>query len=540
MNLQEVLAAGADSTGLDALGVPSAAAEFAAVLQLLVPHVRGPDTAAVACGRPPGLPDRRKPAAPDEPAGSPVLTEGGAPAAGAEASVHGHPQVVSAPAHGQPVWRVTWEMGPEEHGDGDAPDGGGGAVRGMEEPVTRRQPRQQELVTGLVAAPGAAPALPAQRQAGEHPAEDTAAAAVREAFADAAGLPAPPPPRLDHHGPEEHSHEAALPRGGDTAVDASPEAPPVHAAASPQRADSSGDAPPQPVAPHRGEAAKVEKVPSTPSGPARPTASPGLPRRAAASVRPPQREGLPPEAQTAGRQPDPDRVEVRAFEPKPAPAPAWDGAQLPGLEGEARSHLPEEGTGPEVVEVAAGPWRPEGSSGHDAADSGAGAGDGSSREAADRPEVRERQTARGPAVHASALTGHGHSRESRTSRVEPAPEVRAWQERPEPHSAPHRLQVEVPDARGDPVRVDVRARSEAVWVRVEGGPEVGQAVREGQLPLQHALGQHGLSLAGLEVDTLPRSRRRPEDLPPPVGQRTSPPRRPSAVRVVEGSVDYVV
>lgn len=540
MNLQEVLTAGAGSTGLDALGIPWAAAEFAAVLQLLVPHVRGPDLAAVGGGGPPGSPHRREPAAPDEPAGAPVLTEGGAPAAAAEAFVHGHPQAVSAPVHGHPVWGVAWGMGSEEHGDGDAPDGGRGAVRGMEEPATHRQPRQQELLTRLVAASGAAPAPPVELQAGEHPADGTAPAAVREAPADAAGLPAPPLPRLDHHAAEELSHGAALPRGDDAAVDASPDAASVHAAASPRQADSSEDPPPQPVAPHRGEAVRVEKIPQTPSGPARPMASSKLPQRATAAVSPTQPEGLPPEAHTAGPQPDPARVEVRAFESKPAPAPALDGAQLPGLQGEVRSHVPEEGTGPGMVEVAAVSPRPEASVGRDAADSGGGVGDGSSREAADRPGVRERQPARGPEVHASPLTGHGHSRESRTSSVEPAPEVRAWPERPEPHSAPHRLQVEVPDARGDPVRVDVRARSEAVWVRVEGGPEVAQAVREGQLPLQHALGQHGLSLAGLEVDTLPRSRRGPEDLPPPVGQRTSPPRRPSAVRVVEGSVDYVV
>jgi hypothetical protein len=99
--------------------------------------------------------------------------------------------------------------------------------------------------------------------------------------------------------------------------------------------------------------------------------------------------------------------------------------------------------------------------------------------------------------------------------------------------------VEVPDVRGEPVHVEVRARSEMVWVRVEGGPEVAQVLRGHAEGLQRALIHHGLALVGLEVDTAGSRRYKPSEAPPP-----APPPRPvrrwEAVRVVEGAVDYVV
>jgi len=136
-----------------------------------------------------------------------------------------------------------------------------------------------------------------------------------------------------------------------------------------------------------------------------------------------------------------------------------------------------------------------------------------------------------PDHHANAHARPGKPVDAAERAVPPGP--------PEPYVPPQRLRVEVPDVRGDPVQVEVRARSEMVWVRVEGGPEVAQVLRGHAEGLQRALIHHGLSLVGLEVDTAGSRRYKPSEAPPP-----APPPRPvrrwEAVRVVEGAVDYVV
>ena len=133
---------------------------------------------------------------------------------------------------------------------------------------------------------------------------------------------------------------------------------------------------------------------------------------------------------------------------------------------------------------------------------------------------------------------HGSAHPSPGEPAEPAGRV-ATPESPGPYALPQRLRVEVPDVRGDPVHVEVRARSERVWVRVEGGPEVVQVLRGHAEGLQQALGDHGLSLMGLEVDTAGGRRQEP-DAPDPLTPPPRPPRRWEAVRPAEGAVDYVV
>ena len=133
---------------------------------------------------------------------------------------------------------------------------------------------------------------------------------------------------------------------------------------------------------------------------------------------------------------------------------------------------------------------------------------------------------------------HGTARPSSGDPAEPAGRV-ATPGSTGPYAPPQRLRVEVPDVRGDPVHVEVRARSERVWVRVEGGPEVAQVVRGHAEGLQQALGSHGLSLMGLEVDTAGGRRQEP-DAPHPATPPPRPPRRWEAVRPPEGAVDYVV
>ncbi|MCS7235346.1 MAG: hypothetical protein RMM30_05150 [Armatimonadota bacterium] len=125
---------------------------------------------------------------------------------------------------------------------------------------------------------------------------------------------------------------------------------------------------------------------------------------------------------------------------------------------------------------------------------------------------------------------------------EPAPAPQLPRERTEAPRASYRLQVELQDARGEPVRVEVRARSDTVWARVEGSPQVAQAVRGEAQALYQALQGQGLSLVGLEVDTLPRGRTGAFDEPrayAPSG-RAKAHRHVEEIRAAPGSVDYVV
>ncbi|GBD29057.1 hypothetical protein HRbin32_00141 [bacterium HR32] len=106
---------------------------------------------------------------------------------------------------------------------------------------------------------------------------------------------------------------------------------------------------------------------------------------------------------------------------------------------------------------------------------------------------------------------------------------------------PSRLRVEVQDAHGEVVHVDVRARSDTVWARVEAGPEVAQLVRTQAAALHRALGEQGLTLVGLDVGTLPQgsggAQPQPEQAP---AWRPRATRRVAAPARTGGAVDYVV
>ncbi|MCS7172054.1 MAG: hypothetical protein N0A24_01350 [Armatimonadetes bacterium] len=117
-------------------------------------------------------------------------------------------------------------------------------------------------------------------------------------------------------------------------------------------------------------------------------------------------------------------------------------------------------------------------------------------------------------------------------------------ERPEYAPLPNRLRLEFSDRWGEPVRVEVRGRSDAVWARVEGGPEVARAVRVHESALHQALSERGVALVGLEVGVLAREDGRPPGVPePPEGWRIRPARTPRPGRPgrgMAGAVDYVV
>lgn len=114
-------------------------------------------------------------------------------------------------------------------------------------------------------------------------------------------------------------------------------------------------------------------------------------------------------------------------------------------------------------------------------------------------------------------------------------------DRPEQSLGPSRLRVEVQDTWGGVVRLDVRARSDAVWARVEGGPEVVHLLRAQADALHRALGEYGLTLAGLDVGSLPHWSGGTEPQP-----QFAPPGRPRAIRRPATpppggrAVDYVV
>lgn len=163
------------------------------------------------------------------------------------------------------------------------------------------------------------------------------------------------------------------------------------------------------------------------------------------------------------------------------------------------------------------------------------------------PELEKPHGRRRPASEAGPQVGQvGSGSASRPwaeadPAEQPAPAPQLPRER-EAAPAPSRLRVELQDAGGEPVRVEVRARSDTVWARVEGSPQVAHAVRAEAQTLHQALQGQGLSLAGLEVDTLPRGRSGAFDEPPAPGPsgRAKPHRRVEEVRVAPGSVDYVV
>ncbi len=147
--------------------------------------------------------------------------------------------------------------------------------------------------------------------------------------------------------------------------------------------------------------------------------------------------------------------------------------------------------------------------------------------------------------HEAVPTALPSGREPRGERVD----VRGATEAvplPEEHSdytpLPHRLRLEIPDRRGEMVRMEVRGRAEGVWARVEGGQEVAQVVRTHESSLHQALSERGVVLLGLEVGVLAQDDGRAQTpLEPLEGVRVRPPRssRPQTHRTA-GAVDYVV
>lgn len=122
--------------------------------------------------------------------------------------------------------------------------------------------------------------------------------------------------------------------------------------------------------------------------------------------------------------------------------------------------------------------------------------------------------------------------------------VRFPGERPEYGPLPNRLRLELPDPWGEPVRVEVRGRSDAVWARVEGGPEVARVVRAHESALHQALSERGVALVGLEVSVLAQGDGRAPGAPESLeGVRFRPARARSPgglSRGRAGAVDYVV
>ncbi len=147
--------------------------------------------------------------------------------------------------------------------------------------------------------------------------------------------------------------------------------------------------------------------------------------------------------------------------------------------------------------------------------------------------------------HEAVPTALPSGREPRGERPEvrgPAEMVRL----PEEHSGdtppPHRLRLEIPDQRGEVVRMEVRGRADVVWARVEGGQEVVQVVRTHGSMLQQTLSERGVVLLELEVGVLAQDDGRAQTPREPLeGVRVRPPRsgRPQAHRTA-GAVDYVV
>lgn len=246
---------------------------------------------------------------------------------------------------------------------------------------------------------------------------------------------------------------------------------------------------------------------------------------------------------------------LRASRPEPGPAPtsgtgslvhggsgnvAEPGAEAPLTVAETRPSAAAEGRLQEPGRRAApggdsAGTAPEASPDQEAATPEPGDGRFEERDQGTVEVAQRTGRAAWTAPEAQRAREEGASREPGANRPAPL-------EKPLATSPPQRLRLELRDTRGEPVRLDVRARSDTVWARVEASPELAQAVRGEAVELHQALGGRGLFLAGLEVDILPRGRGRGPDEPVPVGTsgRARTQRRVEQVRLAAGTVDYVV
>lgn len=555
MNVWAVLTTSGDGGGQDFPLVSSWGAEFAAVLELMVLQRKPFDFPRAGEGAV-GFADRSGAAAQAAEPGTPVPQGGGAPAPVSGPATPA-PQPAQAAARGTPAWRGSAEGAPEGHEVPEGPDIAQAIGAPAEEhPVdTRRAPLG--WLTGVPfppAAPATATTLTGELEVLEQGADRAPpGSGVGKAFGRSGGPKAPSCPGQGWEGaPQEMQSVKPIGPSRPGPVPArSEEAQPPLVPATPGPGITQGSWRAS-VAPRREPV--VKGAPSAGF-----EASAGeleVPRRSEADAGISQQVDPPAGLDTAAPQPRPHdgagstpdrslsnpRGEGRKFsdfatggtlsQTDPQGVPAQPPRSDIPVRGQAEEPGHTGGDGPRADHPEGFATPPE-----EASD---GSGEDRSRQAAGQVAGGAQPTWIRPEAHGSGQTWRTPDR-GVLHWGEQVTEARTWPERPEVQPPPQRLQVEVPDARGDPVRVDVKARSEAVWVRVEGGPEVLQAVRGGQVDLQHALGHYGLSLAGLEVDTLPTGRRGPEDVPQPVGVRTSPAKPAGSVRVVAaGAVDYVV
>lgn len=556
MNLWAVLTTSVDGAGQEAGWAVSLVAGFPAVLRLLVPSTRGFDTLWAGGPEGTGSSDRSEAAAQTTELRAPVSPEGGAPAPVVDSPTQPPPQPAQA-AGGPPG---------EGRGDQEGPPEGRDVSSGSDVAHTTGGPAEKQpvdtrrallwWVTGAAFPPTAVatPTTPPGDLDIPGQGADATPAGARKAAPYVGG---PGIPSSLGQGREEAAQKTGPlePPGlgqPDRPPGRSGQAQPLllPATASPGAGQSNGGArvefhrePVMKLAPRvasessAGEL-EVPRSEAEVSG-SQQIAPPAGAEGAAPRPRPADAAGARPDRSLSGPGPVPQGGQLSGFgaegtfsrasaqvaapaQPRKSDAPVGPEAKRPefGVGHQPAADHPEESLGP-----------PEGRSDGRVGDR--------SNESSDPTATRERPAWMRP----EAFSGHTRRTPDPGAqhRGEQVSEARTWPERPESQALPQRLRVEVPDARGDPIRVDVKARSEAVWVRVEGGAEVLQAVRGGQVDLQYALGQHGLSLAGLEVDTLARGRRGPEELPQPVGLRTSPAKSAGSVRVVAaGAVDYVV
>lgn len=558
MNLWAVPTTSVDGAGQEAGWAVSLAAGFPAVLRLLVPPTRGFDTLWAGEPEGTGSSDRPEAAAQTTELRAPVSPEGGVPAPVVGSPTQPPPQPAQV-AGGRPGEGRGSQEGPPEGRDvfsgSDVAQTTGGPAE--EQPADTRR-ALLGWVTGAEFSPTAVatPTTPFGELEIPGQGANVTPAGAGKAARYVGGPGTPSPLGQGREGAPREIQPVKRNRVGQSdpvpARSGQAQPLPLPAAPSPGTARGSGGAR---VELHREPVMKLapRAAPESPAGELE------VPRPSEAEVSGSQQVGPPAGAEGAAPRPRPaDAAGATSDRPLSGPGPVLEGGQLSGfgtretfsraspqVAAPAQPPRSDAPVGPEAK-------KPEFSVGHrpavDHPEEFLGPPEGGSDgRVEDRSGEPAGPTAKGersalirPEAHLSDHTwrtpDHGVQH-----RGEQVTEARIWPERPESQAPPQRLRVEVPDARGDPIRVDVKARSEAVWVRVEGGPEVLQAVRGGQVDLQYALGQHGLSLAGLEVDTLARGRRGPDELPQPVGLRTSPAKSAGSVRVVAaGAVDYVV
>lgn len=531
MNVLPVCARGAADPWQLVAPAVGADAEFVALLQLLAPQARPPSPelagggeTAEARGRADAAAQRQEkrapvpegeqgdaeaaPARPQRPgiakagdawtgaeaAWVSVQPPQGSTAGAADGSPAVHPRPAAAPREGRTQSDEAWPL----HAEGRAPSAApvGRAVPAVQGPPVRTVPPPEggdnprggarELPTGTV---------PAVRLVGDDVRGQAGVSPAPVGFSDPMG---PAPRAVAAHAPAEPPAKP-LPPGADPHV--APDVEDMQAGAPQTAVQGDAGVEPHPHAAEAGQArASTGAPPPAPERTTEPAGQPEVPLT-------------------------PGRVHTEPREGH-APGTRRDEAVAPPV--------PDPVVGPGVADVSWG-------TGTDGVDQGSGQGGDPANVADEATRGRRRRTSEARAELGGWSSPHGHRAGEAGPAERPAP-PQLPRERADGASPPHRLQVELEDTWGQPVRVEVRARSEVVWARVEGSGQVAQAVRGEAHALQQLLAGRGISLAGLEIDTLPQGRTRTfHDLPPVPGQgRPKPLLRVGEVRDAAGSVDYVV